>query len=63
MKFQVKIFSGSKDTEGDGPTDRRTDGRTDGQHGSYRSLPDLKTVQKWKKNGIKMVELTQNFDP
>ena len=29
MKFQVDILSGSKVTEGDGPTDRRTDRRTD----------------------------------
>ena len=36
MKFQVKIFSGSKDTEGDGRTDRRTDGH----HDSYTGCPD-----------------------
>ena len=28
MKFQVDILSGSKVTEGDGPTDRPTDGPT-----------------------------------
>ena len=30
MKFQVDILSGSKVTEGDGPTDRPTDRPTDG---------------------------------
>ena len=57
MKFQKNKKSGSKVTEGDGPTDGRTDRPTDRHYGLDRSMPDLKTMglQKNQLRGAKYI--------